>query len=422
MTSSAIGVDFGTSNSTAAFFDGTDPVLTPLEDGKFDLPSTVFFDFETGQRKYGRSAIDAYVGDGEGRFMRALKSILGTSLEDDFTYVAGKRVAFVDIIAGFVRSIRETAEEYRGAAIDTVVAGRPVRFVDEDDDADRRAQATLERIFRAAGFSEISFQFEPIAAALDYERSVDREEIALIADLGGGTSDFSVVRISPAGRTRADRSGDILATGGVHVGGTDLDRLVNLRKVMPEFGMDSRLRRDFGDGTITIPRHVFVSLSTWQKIHLLYDPAILREVKDYLRLSTRPELIERLAHVLEERLGHRIALEVERAKIDLTDADKAGISLAAIERGLSIGIARTEFEEIIARETDAIRNALDATLTNAGIGAERISALFLTGGTTAIPVVRRALLEAVPGAAVVEGDRFGSVGIGLALEAKRHFG
>lgn len=422
MTSNAIGVDFGTSNSTAAFFDGTDPVLAPLEDGKSDLPSTVFFDFETGQRKYGRSAIDAYVGDGEGRFMRALKSILGTSLENDFTYVSGKRVAFVDIIAGFVRSIRETAEEFRGAPFDKVVAGRPVRFDDDDDAADRRAQDTLERIFRTAGFTEVSFQFEPIAAALDYERSVDREEIALIADLGGGTSDFSVVRISPDGRGRSDRSGDILATGGVHVGGTDLDRLVNLRKVMPEFGMDSRLRRDFGDGTITIPRHVFVSLSTWQKIHLLYDPAILREVKDYLRLSTSPKRIERLAHVLEERLGHRIALEVEGAKIALTDADDAGISLAAIERGLSVDIARAEFEAIIARETEAIRKALDATLADAGIGSEQISALFLTGGTTAIPVVRRALLEAVPDAAVVEGDRFGSVGIGLALEARRRFG
>ncbi|MCK5749896.1 MAG: Hsp70 family protein, partial [Oricola sp.] len=143
MTSNAIGVDFGTSNSTAAFFDGKEPVLAPLEDGKFDLPSTVFFDFETGQRKYGRSAIDAYVGDGEGRFMRALKSILGTSLEDDFTYVSGKRVAFVDIIAGFVRSIRETAESFRGAPFDKVVAGRPVRFVDDDDAADRRAQETL---------------------------------------------------------------------------------------------------------------------------------------------------------------------------------------------------------------------------------------------------------------------------------------
>lgn len=354
--------------------------------------------------------------------MRALKSILGTSLENDFTYVSGKRVAFVDIIAGFVRSIRETAEEFRGAPFDKVVAGRPVRFDDDDDAADRRAQDTLERIFRTAGFTEVSFQFEPIAAALDYERSVDREEIALIADLGGGTSDFSVVRISPDGRGRSDRSGDILATGGVHVGGTDLDRLVNLRKVMPEFGMDSRLRRDFGDGTITIPRHVFVSLSTWQKIHLLYDPAILREVKDYLRLSTSPKRIERLAHVLEERLGHRIALEVEGAKIALTDADDAGISLAAIERGLSVDIARAEFEAIIARETEAIRKALDATLADAGIGSEQISALFLTGGTTAIPVVRRALLEAVPDAAVVEGDRFGSVGIGLALEARRRFG
>lgn len=422
MTSNAIGVDFGTSNSTAAFVASGEPVLVPLEGGKLDLPSAVFFDFETGQRKYGRAAIDAYVGDGEGRFMRALKSILGTSLEDDSTYVAGKRVAFVDIIAGFVRSIRETAEALRGVEIDTVVAGRPVHFVDDDSEADRRAERTLERIFRAAGFRHVAFQFEPIAAALDYEQAVRREEIALIADLGGGTSDFSVVRISPSGGKKADRGGDILSTGGVHVGGTDLDRLVNLRKVMPELGMDSRLKRDFGDGLITIPRHVFVSLSTWQKIHLLYDQATLREVRDYLRLSDSPRLIERLLHVLEERLGHRLALDVERAKIELTDAPDATISLGAIGAAAGVGIERAEFEGIIAQETAAIRRALENTLADAGIGPERVSALFLTGGTTAIPVVRRALLEAVPNATVVEGDRFGSVGIGLALDAGRRFG
>ncbi|WP_223475773.1 Hsp70 family protein [Oricola indica] len=422
MKTTAIGVDFGTSNSTAAFVDGVEPVLVPLEDGRFDLPSAVFFDFETGSRKYGRSAIDGYVGDAEGRFMRALKSILGTSLEDDSTYIAGKRVAFSDIIAGFIRSIKTTAEEFRGTEIDTVVAGRPVHFVDDDSKADRQAEQTLERIFHAAGFRDVAFQYEPIAAALDYEQTVEREEIALIADLGGGTSDFSVVRISPSGRTRTDRGDDILATGGVHVGGTDLDRLANLRKVMPELGLDSRLRRDFGDGLITIPRHVFVSLSTWQRIHLLYDRAILREVKDYLRLSNSPHLIERLQHVLEERLGHKLALEVEAAKIGLTDAPTARIGLDVIENGLGVEIDRAEFDAIIAAETRAIRRALDGTLADAGLGPEAVSAIFLTGGTTAVPVVRQALLEAVPQAAVVEGDRFGSVGIGLALEARRRFG
>ncbi|MFZ2100896.1 MAG: Hsp70 family protein [Oricola sp.] len=422
MTKNAIGVDFGTSNSTAAFVDGGAPVLVPLEDGKSDMPSTVFFDFEDGQRKYGRSAIEAYVFGTEGRFMRALKSILGTSLEDEHTHVNGKRVAFVDIIAGFLGTIRLKAEEARGAEIDTVVAGRPVRFHDDDDVADRRAQDTLERIYRAAGFKRVTFQFEPIAAALDYERTVRKEEIALIADLGGGTSDFSVVRISPAGESRADRGSDILATGGVHVGGTDIDRLTNLRKVMPELGLDSLLRRDFGDGLITIPRHVFVSLSTWQMIHRLYGRAILREVAEYLRLSESPRLIARLSHILHERLGHRLALSVEGAKIELTDAEATRIGLEAIEAGFGVGISRGEFEEIIGGEADAIRRALDTTIGAAGIGADRISAIFLTGGTTAIPFVRQTLLEGVPHATVVDGDRFGSVGIGLALEAGRRFG
>ncbi|WP_193174410.1 Hsp70 family protein [Oricola nitratireducens] len=422
MNKTAIGVDFGTSNSTAAFIDGTTPVLVPLEDGKFDMPSTVFFDFEDGQRKYGRGAIEAYVGDTEGRFMRALKSILGTSLEDENTYINGTKVAFVDIIAGFIRSIRLKAEEFCGSEIDTVVAGRPVHFIDDDGGADRKAEQTLERIFRAAGFRNVAFQYEPIAAALDYERAVRTEEIALIADLGGGTSDFSVVRISPAGRNRADRGNDILSTGGVRVGGTDLDRLTSLDKVMPELGLNSRLNRDFGDGLITIPRHVFVSLSTWQKIHLLYDKAVMREVKDYLRLSESPHLIERLSHVLHERLGHRLALAVEAAKIDLTDAPATEIDLEAVERGLRVGIDRAGFDDIIGRETRAIQQAMRTAIGDAGLDPARISTIFLTGGTTAIPAVRQALLDIVPDATVVDGDRFGSVGIGLALEAGRRFG
>lgn len=422
MKKTAIGVDFGTSNSTAAFVDGAAPVLVPLEDGKFDMPSTVFFDFEDRQRKYGRAAIEAYVGDTEGRFMRALKSILGTSLQDDKTYIDGTRVAFVDIIAGFIRSIRYKAEEFCRSEIDTVVAGRPVHFIDDDGNADREAERTLERIFRAAGFRNVAFQYEPIAAALAYERAVRNEEIALIADLGGGTSDFSVVRISPAGRNRADRGNDILSTGGVHVGGTDLDRLTSLNKVMPELGLNSRLRRDFGDGLITIPRHVFVSLSTWQKIHLLYDKAVMREVKDYLRLSENPHLIERLSHVLHERLGHRLALAVEAAKIDLTDAPATEIDLEAIERGLRVGIDRAGFDDIIGRETRAIQHAMRTAIGDAGLDPGRISTIFLTGGTTAIPAVRQALLDIVPDATVVDGDRFGSVGIGLALEAGRRFG
>jgi len=422
MKKTAIGVDFGTSNSTAAFVHGDAPALVPLEDGKPDIPSAVFFDFENGRRKYGRDAIQAYVGDTEGRFMRALKSILGTGLQDDHTYINGSRVAFVDIIAGFIRSIKGQAEEFCRSEIDTVVAGRPVRFVDDDDEADRRAEQTLKRIFRAAGFTDVAFQYEPIAAALDYERTVRTEEIALIADLGGGTSDFSVVRISPAGENRPDRGNDILATGGVHIGGTDLDRLTSLKKVMPELGLDSRLKRDFGDGLITIPRHVFVSLSTWQKIHLLYDRSVLSEVKDYLRLSENPHLIERLSHVLHERLGHKLALAVEGAKIELTDVPEARIELEAIEAGLGVGIERDGFNEIIVRETHAVRQAMQTTITDAGIGPDRISAIFLTGGTTAIPFVRQVLLETVPDATVVDGDRFGSVGIGLALDAARRFG
>ncbi len=145
-------------------------------------------------------------------------------------------------------------------------------------------------------------------------------------------------------------------------------------------------------------------------------------MKDYLRLSESPHLIERLSHVLHERLGHRLALAVEAAKIDLTDAPATEIDLATIERGLRVAIDRAGFDDIIGRETRAIQQTMRTAIQDAGLGPDGISTIFLTGGTTAIPAVRRALLEIVPGATVVDGDRFGSVGIGLALEATRRFG
>ena len=223
------GIDFGTSNSTAGLFENGKPRLVPLEDGNVTIPSAVFFNFEDDRTYFGRGALEAYTANTEGRLLRALKSVLGTSLIREKTRIKARSMAFSDIIGGFIAYLKERLESEAGGPVEKVVLGRPVHFVDDDADGRRRTRRPNSKRRRARkGFRHIAFQFEPIAAALDYEQSVTREELALIVDIGGGTSDFSIVRVSPERAKAVERKDDILANAGVHVGGTDFDRLLSI--------------------------------------------------------------------------------------------------------------------------------------------------------------------------------------------------
>ena len=272
----ACGLDFGTSNSAIGVAsDGIAPALAPLEDGRTLMPSAVFFDYETkGRALFGNEAIAAYVGQTEGRLMRALKSILGSPLIDEKTSVGGRKVALREVVAIFVSHLKRRAEAFAGREIEAVVHGRPVRFVDDDEAADARAQAVLDAVARQAGFREIAFVYEPIAAAYHYERTVQAEELVLIADIGGGTSDFSVVRIGPQRRGHADRADDILATAGVRLGGTDFDMSLSLAAVMPLLGLGTRLV----DKDLPMPKAPYYELATWATINFAYTHKNEREL------------------------------------------------------------------------------------------------------------------------------------------------
>lgn len=258
------GLDFGTSNSTIARLDsGGVPHLLKLEAGRETIPSVIFFGFEDDSLHFGRQAVAEYVTGADGRLMRSLKSVLGTSLIGDTTRVKAKSYGFLEILGIFIGELKRRAEAELFAPVDSVVCGRPVHFVDDDPVADAAAQEQLAGAVRAQGFRHVDFQFEPIAAALDYERQVSAERLALIVDLGGGTSDFSVVRVSPQRARSVDRGGDILSTAGVHVGGTDFDRLLSMAKVMPELGLGTVTR----DGKRHLPVAPYYDLSTWHRIN-----------------------------------------------------------------------------------------------------------------------------------------------------------
>src|ERR1700694_561825 len=213
---SICGLDFGTSNTTLGTIEGHAPVLAALETGYTTIPSAIFYEVD-GAVLIGRKAIEAYVEGVSGRLMRSLKSVLGTALIDETTRLGRERTSFRDVIAYYLGAVKRRAEASTGRELREVAHGRPVHFVDNAPDADRKAEQILREIAGEIGCAEVPFQLEPIAASLDYERQISAEEIALIADIGGGTSDFSIVRLGPDRHGKADRVADILANDGVRI-------------------------------------------------------------------------------------------------------------------------------------------------------------------------------------------------------------
>jgi hypothetical chaperone protein len=413
----ACGVDFGTSNSTVGWVRPGAPVLLALEDGKPTLPSVVFFNADDDQVRYGRAALADYLEGYDGRLMRSLKSLLGTPLMEGQTEVAGRALPFRQLLGHFIGEVKRRAEREAGRPFDRAVFGRPVYFVDDDPDADRLAEDTLADIARAVGFSDIGFQYEPIAAAFDYESRIDREELVLIADIGGGTSDFSLVRLGPARAGRADRRDDILATGGVHIGGTDFDKYLSLAAVMPLLGHGSALLSG-----AAVPSSYYFNLATWHTINQAYTRKSIAQLADLVRDAAEPDKLKRLQHLIDERAGHWLAMRVEEAKIGLSDAPEVALDLDRLTPPERLRVGRDVFTASIGGLVDSVGATVRRLLDEAGIAPERVDTVFFTGGSSGVASLRERIAAIVPDARRVEGDLFGSIGAGLALDAVRKFG
>ncbi|KAA0968948.1 Hsp70 family protein [Aureimonas fodinaquatilis] len=411
------GLDFGTTNSTLALAaPGGAPRLLPVEGDALTIPSALFFSLEDGETYFGRKAVAEYVDGAEGRFMRALKSILGTSLMQETTLVGRERLSFQELIGRFLRHLRIRLEA-EGHMADGVVLGRPVHFVDDDAVADRAAQDQLAAAAKAEGFGNIEFQYEPVAAALYYEASVQREELALVVDIGGGTSDFTVVRLSPERALKGRRDEDILSSSGVHVGGTDFDRRLNIAKVMPYFGLGVPTI----DGKRMMPVWYFNDMATWHRINQLYTAAIARDIAGLAKQAAEPEKLARFSHLLRHRSGHRLAGAVEAAKIDLTARAETALTFSEPELTMTTTISRQEFEEATSELITRISTAIDEALLQSSVTAQEIQTVILTGGGAEVPAVKAVATSRFPAARIVRSDAFGSVGLGLALDAARRF-
>lgn len=392
-------------------------VLLALEDGKLTLPSVVFFNAEEEKVAFGRAAMTQYLAGYEGRLMRSLKSLLGTSLIDAQTEVMGRSLSYRTLLAQFIAELKRRAEAAAGQPFSQAVFGRPVFFVDGDSDADRAAQDTLYDIALEAGFKEVVFQFEPIAAAFDYESRIEREELVLIVDIGGGTSDFSLVRLSPDRVAKADRRDDILANGGVHIGGTDFDKYLNLSSFMPLLGMGSRLR----NGS-EVPSTCYFNLATWHTVNFAYTPRTWTELQDIYRDARERDKLDTLMALIKQREGHWLALKAEEAKIALSETETIGMTLERLSPRQSLTLERHGFNHAIARLVAEVERTVCALLHDAGLPIQSIDTVFFTGGSSGVPLLRERIASLLPAAKRVEGDLFGSIGAGLALDAARRFG
>ncbi len=403
--------------------------LVDVEAGQRTMPTAVFYMVEGRAahqeplRLYGRAALAAYVEGREGRLMRSMKSILGSPLAEQRTDVGGGHaVRYLDVVASYLRHLKTLAERACGAPLRRAVLGRPVYFVDGDPQRDAQAQAALEEAARSVGFDELSFQYEPIAAALDYEQGVDTEQLVLVADIGGGTSDFSLVRVGPKRRTRLDRKDDILANHGVHVAGTDFDRQVELAAILPLLGYRGLGPNRPGETPREVPSRVYFDLSTWHLINTVYIAPRVHELRRMRPFYGDVRQHERLMAVVEEHLGHALLAEAEAAKIAVAEGGATAIALDAVERGLASSLDAAGAAQALEADLGRIVQALRETLVQAGVQADAVDALYLTGGSTGLRPLARQLAAALPRARAIQGDRDASVAQGLGVHAARLYG
>ena len=403
--SSAIGIDFGTSNTAVAILRRGRAEIIPLEVGLETLPTAIFLDYAARRTAFGSDAVRAMIDGQEGRFMRALKSVLGTPLARERRQFLNRRLTLLDILSEFLAEIRTRAGMAAGAEFRRAVSGRPVRFHSADPGRNAQAETDLRECYLNAGFDEIRFVNEPEAAA---RAAGPGRGLGLIVDIGGGTSDFTLFE----GDGEAIR---VLASHGIRLGGTDFDKMLSLEKVMPLFGLGGELRNEIGPGRHSVPRALFHDLASWEKIAFLYGPTTLRNAQGMARLAVDPQRLARLVRVIENEIGHDVAFATEAAKIAANGAAEAAIDLGLVEPGLRPVLTSAEIAGTLFPSTRLIRTAIDETLATAGVETGAVGRVIFVGGSSLLSVVEAEVRAALPDADTERSDVFTAVVRGLAL-------
>jgi hypothetical chaperone protein len=423
-----VGLDFGTTNSALALADADGNVeLTQYEvrGRAYDTFRSVLY-FDPQQRgtgggplvTCGMEGIFAYLGgDGSGRFVQSIKSHLAS---DSFksTIICGRPYTLEQLVAHIVGQLAAKAQQ---PLPEQIVVGRPVRFVGDDPEGSRNslAEQRLRTAVQACGFAEVHFELEPVAAAYQYESRLGEDELVLIADFGGGTTDLCLVDVGPKARRAAHAQGKrpIRATDGVALAGDCFDQRIIQNAIAPRLGLGTKYR--VLDGDADVPRWVYASLAQWHLLSFLKTQKTMQMLEEVVASSYAPTMLAELYRIVDEDLGYRLHQAVERAKITLTSAREARIDFD--DGALACTITRAELERWIADDLDRIASAIDRVLAHAQIGSTAVDRVFMTGGSSLVPAVRRLFAKRFGDDKLRGGEEMTSVGRGLALVARDLF-
>ncbi len=418
-----VGIDFGTSNTAVATASGDGSTrfleFSLLGARTQSYRSLLFFDPEEQdvtlpiQFYAGTNAIEAYLEAlGEGRLVQSFKTHL-TTASLGRTQIGHHAVSLDDMLTLFFTRLGDHIEAAWGGRPDRVTVGRPVRFAGADDEeASATAQARLEAAALRCGFDEVEFQLEPIAAALHYERSLHAPELALVADFGGGTTDFCLMRLGGTD-TRSARHDDIVATGGVGVAGDDLDAAIIEHVVSPSLGKGTRYREMGREKAV--PNSYYYKLARWHHLSFLRGKRVRAELERLHRAALEPDAIAAFMHVLENNQGFHLHKAVERLKVTLSEAPEATFHFHDDEVEIEAHVRRADFEHWIGGHVSAITAALDETLSGAGLQPHDVDRVFMTGGTAFVPAVRRQFEKRFGPHKLTGGDELMSIASGLAI-------
>ena len=416
------GIDFGTSNSAVAIsknFERPKLITFDFKGKKYNTTPTVVSYCDDGRVLYGREAVEAYQQgdvDEKGRFIRSIKRIVSNDLDlYNSTRIGNKNIRFLDIVKNFFVFLKEHAEQEINHPIDAVVIGRPVSFVDDDKEADFNTQQEIQKLAEDIGFKNVIFQYEPIAAAFAYERQIKQETLALIVDIGAGTSDFSVIRLLPESQQNQHKPQDILANVGVNIAGNDFDYDFSLHSFMKYFGYHSKYTT--GNTSLELPNGIFCGLSNWtQKT----PDELMREYDKYAyawQHAYEQDRIGRLSNVIHSYGKFDLLTRIENTKIYLTDKPEKKVNIGFATDDYFVTVSRDDLEIGLQKCLKKLQEKIDECIAKSGKNKTDIQTIIFTGGSSQIPVIQLNIIKMFPHVKpenIIKTDVFSSVCMGLA--------
>jgi hypothetical chaperone protein len=408
------GIDFGTTNSALAIYDEESNKIHST----IIIPSLIYFYHQfntTTAQNYvvGEEAITAYLKDDmKGRFIKSVKQILSRSSFSE-TRIHNKKYNASDLVAIILKELKDRADQLIGQDCRKAIIGRPVFFDDDNVQKDTLAQTRLHKAAEIAGFVDIRFQFEPIGAAFAYEKSLKKKENVLVADLGGGTTDFTYLVLDPEKVGSKDRKNDMMANGGIYVGGDSFDSAFMWEKGTPYFGKNTQYEATPGK-ILTVPKSLFANICSWEQMNFFNGLRIKKDIEDYYYFSGKDPQFKNLITLIENNLGYSVFQSIEKTKITLTNANTAMFKYHNMDINIDEEISLPDYEQIIKKDVNRIANYLDEFMLQNGIDPQNIDSIFLTGGTSMVSSIQKLFKNRFPHVNLNSGDNFKSVAKGLA--------